>query len=182
MSMRRLPSSPHWNHFQFFPASSTLVSSCVAVLLEVKTTHSSAVLTLALFQGCFVLLTRGWGKLETRPPVALGSSPELSAFTMSLASPVQPSPTLLTFFLDAHRKLVGRSVLKMLWNPFLNPSFNAMCFWWGGIPLILRLVIILSSSWHDDDRPIFCAFLDFVIAQLTLITIKNQKQNFFLHP
>jgi len=29
---------------------------------------------------CFVSLTRGWGRLETRPPVALGSSPELSAF------------------------------------------------------------------------------------------------------
>jgi len=26
---------------------------------------------------CFVLLTRGWRRLETRPPVALGSSPEL---------------------------------------------------------------------------------------------------------
>jgi len=34
---------------------------------------------------CFVLLTRGWGRLEMRPPVALGSSPELFAFTMSLA-------------------------------------------------------------------------------------------------
>ena len=30
-------------------------------------------------QCCFVLLTRGWGRLETRPPVALGSSPELSS-------------------------------------------------------------------------------------------------------
>jgi len=33
---------------------------------------------------CFVLLTRGWGRLETRPPGALGSTPELFAFTMSL--------------------------------------------------------------------------------------------------
>jgi len=38
---------------------------------------------------CFVLLTRGWGRLETRPQVALGSSPELVAFTMSLAPLVQ---------------------------------------------------------------------------------------------
>jgi len=45
---------------------------------------------------CFVLLTRGWGRLETRPPVALGSSPELSAFTMSLAPLVHPSPIFLT--------------------------------------------------------------------------------------
>ena len=45
---------------------------------------------------CFVLLTRGWGRLETRPPVALGSSPELFAFTMSLAPPVHPSPIFLT--------------------------------------------------------------------------------------
>jgi len=33
---------------------------------------------------CFVFLTQGWGRLETRPPVALGSSSELSTFTMSL--------------------------------------------------------------------------------------------------
>jgi len=37
---------------------------------------------------CFVLLTRGWGGLETRPTVALGSFPELFAFTMSLSLPV----------------------------------------------------------------------------------------------
>jgi len=43
----------------------------------------------------FVLLTRGRGRLETRCPVALGSSPELSAFTMSLAPPVHPSPISL---------------------------------------------------------------------------------------
>jgi len=30
-------------------------------------------------RSCFVLLTRGRGRFETRPPVALGSSPELSA-------------------------------------------------------------------------------------------------------
>jgi len=36
---------------------------------------------------CFVLLTRGWGRLETKPPVTLGSSLELSAFTMSLSPP-----------------------------------------------------------------------------------------------
>jgi len=45
---------------------------------------------------CFVLLTRGWGRLETRPQVALGSSPELSAFTIPLAPPVHPSPIFLT--------------------------------------------------------------------------------------
>ena len=42
---------------------------------------------------CFVLLTPGWGRLETRSPVAQGSSPELSTFTMSLAPPVHPSLT-----------------------------------------------------------------------------------------
>ena len=37
---------------------------------------------------CFVLLTRGWGRLETRPPVAMGSSPaaELSTFFILLKS------------------------------------------------------------------------------------------------
>jgi len=38
---------------------------------------------------CFDLLNWGWGRGETRPPVALGSSPELSACTMSLAPLVQ---------------------------------------------------------------------------------------------
>ena len=47
---------------------------------------------------CFFLLTRGWGRLEKRPPVALGSeaSPGLFAFTMSLTPPVHPSPIFLT--------------------------------------------------------------------------------------
>jgi len=45
---------------------------------------------------CFVLLTRGWERFETRPPVALGSSFVFSAFTLSLAPPVHPSPIFLT--------------------------------------------------------------------------------------
>ena len=50
----------------------------------------------SMFKCCLVLLTRGWGRLETRPPVALGSSPELFVFTMSLAPQVHPSPIFLT--------------------------------------------------------------------------------------
>jgi len=46
-------------------------------------------------QCCFALLTRGWGRLETRPQVALGS-PVLFDFTMSLAPPVDPSTIFLT--------------------------------------------------------------------------------------
>ena len=48
------------------------------------------------FVCCFALLTRGWGRLETKPPVALGSSSELFAFTMSLVPPVHPSSIFLT--------------------------------------------------------------------------------------
>jgi len=51
-SIHWLLSSPNWNHFQFFAASSILLSYSLAVLLEVKTTHSSAVLILHLSQ-CF---------------------------------------------------------------------------------------------------------------------------------
>jgi len=51
---------------------------------------------LLMVECCFVLLTRGWGRLQTRPPVALGSSPELFAFTKSLALLVHPSPIFLT--------------------------------------------------------------------------------------
>ena len=40
---------------------------------------------------CFVLLTREWERLETSSAVALESSPELSAFTTSLAPPLHPS-------------------------------------------------------------------------------------------
>jgi len=45
---------------------------------------------------CFVLLIWGWNKSEMMPPVALGTGSELSAFTMSLAPPVHPSPIFLT--------------------------------------------------------------------------------------
>jgi len=54
---------------------------------------------------CFVLITRGWERLETRPPVALGSSPELFVFDVA-SSPGSRLPHLL----DGHRKLVGSSV------------------------------------------------------------------------
>jgi len=53
------------------------------------------------------IVTWGWGRLETRLPIARGSSPELSAFTMSLAPPGLPLPHLL----DGHRKLVGCSAI-----------------------------------------------------------------------
>jgi len=56
--------------------------------LEMDTTHFSVC--------CCVLFTWGWGRLETRPPVALGSSQGLFAFTMSLALPVHLSPIFLT--------------------------------------------------------------------------------------
>ena len=49
---------------------------------------------------CFVLFTRGWGRLEPRP---LGSSLELYAFYYVASSPGSPLPHLL----DGHRKLVG---------------------------------------------------------------------------
>ena len=51
---------------------------------------------------CFVLFTRGWGRLEPRP---LGSSLELYAFYYVASSPGSPLPHLL----DGHRKLVGCS-------------------------------------------------------------------------
>ena len=59
---------------------------------------SESLITLITFlwMCCFVLLTRGWERLDTRPPVALESSPELSAFTISPAPPVHPSPFFLT--------------------------------------------------------------------------------------
>jgi len=44
------------------------------------------------YKGCFVLLSRVWGRSGTRPLVALESSPELFAFTMSIAPPVPLSP------------------------------------------------------------------------------------------
>jgi len=37
---------------------------------------------------CFVLLIRGWRRLETKPPVTLMSSVEFLAFTMSLSFPM----------------------------------------------------------------------------------------------
>jgi len=45
---------------------------------------------------CFVLLTRRWGRLDPRPPVALGSFPKFFAFAMTLAPPVPPCLIFLT--------------------------------------------------------------------------------------
>jgi len=57
---------------------------------------------------CFVLLSRGWGRLETRPPVDLGSFSELTTFTMSLAPPVSWDwPSFSHFRFSRHRINVG---------------------------------------------------------------------------
>jgi len=71
--MGRSPFGPVWVR-----NSPKILSFLICILLMVTSNQSC----------CFVLLTRGRGRLETRPPVAQGSSPELSAFTMSLAPPV----------------------------------------------------------------------------------------------
>jgi len=84
-----------WDLLRYFVTQDFSYSASVIIPLHsrggpaVTTANDSSVC-------CFVLLTRGWGRLETRPPVALGSSPELFAFTMSLAPPVHPFPIFLT--------------------------------------------------------------------------------------
>ena len=55
-------------------------------------------------------------KIETRPPVALGSSPELSAFIMSLAPPVWQDK-------------VFSNVFKIFWLLNLPPQKKCSSFW-----------------------------------------------------
>jgi len=64
-------------------------------------------------QCCFVLLTRGWGRLETRPPVALGSSPGRTLRVYFVASSYG-SPPPQYFFLSVFllQILLGQSYLK----------------------------------------------------------------------
>ena len=74
---------------------------------------------------CFVLLTQGWGWLETKPPDAVGSFPEISAFTMLLAPPgpgsTSPLSIALVFLIDTGKLLrtqafiawVGRECTKV---------------------------------------------------------------------
>jgi len=53
------------------------------------------------------LLTREWGRLDTaRPPVALGSSSELSAFSMSLAVVSFAFTTVLLCLIDSRVKKI----------------------------------------------------------------------------
>jgi len=108
---------------------------------------------------CFVLLTRGWGRLKTRPPFALGFSPELSAFTMSLAPPVHPSPVTSARGLrklwrvnrDSHQSKVRDNVVTML-GPYYVLSIGTIQIqipfeklgWTDGGPLDL---LITHHEW-----------------------------------
>ena len=75
---------------------------------------------------CFVLLTQGWGRLETRPLVAPGSSPELFAFTMSV-------PPWLNKFVENRRQ--KRPYISIHWlmiafntrNSNLGPLLEGLC-------------------------------------------------------
>ena len=61
----------------------------------------------SVFLSCFILLTRGWGRLETGRLIALGSSPELSTFT-TYGSPV----CVLFCFVDSYRWSVESRLIR----------------------------------------------------------------------
>ena len=61
-----------------------ICNHCILLFLH-KSTTNYYYWNLRINWQSVALLTRGWGKLETRPPVALGSSSALFTFTMSLA-------------------------------------------------------------------------------------------------
>jgi len=114
------------------------------------TRHRNAFSPFSRVVCCFVLLTRGWGKLETRPPVVLGSFPELSAFTMSLAPPVHPSP----IFLTGTENLCFESKRNYLSNFWLDQIVFSKKI---KLLLILRSTIVLCKS--RKLLPYECVFL-----------------------
>jgi len=62
---------------------------------------------------CFILLSRGWGRLETRSAVTLGTSPELSCFYYVARSPRFPSMTTSRIcFYHAQLPLSKNKLLK----------------------------------------------------------------------
>jgi len=109
-----LPSNPNWNHFQFFPASSTLVSSSLAVLLQVKTTHSSAVLSLHLSQ-CFT------PPLKSIPASFFPHSPCPPSWIPSLPAILTPVLRMRHLFKTTYAILGGcLSTDPIWWGNFLR--------------------------------------------------------------
>jgi len=85
---------------------------------HVRLTAARHPVNLSSLMRCFVVLTQGWGRLETKSPVALGSSPELSAFTTLLVLDFY-ADTQLTLPLHQQRTSGGFKVL--------NPFFFCFC-------------------------------------------------------
>ena len=70
---------------------------------------------------CCILLTRGWRRLETRPPVALGSSPEL----LLLQSRCRPRAQKIQFFLGTKTyQKVHLVQFNLGWISSNFPSWN----------------------------------------------------------
>jgi len=75
---------------------------------------------------CFVWLTPGWEILETRPPVALESFPEL--FTLTVTRRELPPGTPPPHLFDGHRDTVGFSAIPAVPCMF-KPNENRIWPW-----------------------------------------------------
>jgi len=106
---------------------------------------------------CFVLLTRGWGKLETRPLVALGFSQSRTLrFYHVASSPGSPLPHLL----DGQRKLsVGciaipaRSCPSLVRYPW-ESIVEVVCTPWPNLqtPTCYKASHMLNHHTYPTDR------------------------------
>ena len=101
-------------HIHFFAASSALVSSSLAVLLEVKTTHSIAVLSFHLFQ-CFTPL------LRSIPTSFFPHAPCPPSWIPSLSAILTPVLRMCRLFKTAYPALCAcLSTDPIWWGNFLR--------------------------------------------------------------
>jgi len=116
----------------------------------------------------FVLLIRGWGRLETRPPVALGSSPD------TLLLEIQRTAASAFSFFHSFFILDGRWGKKGGKKSFLfgtNPKARA------GWPTRLRLI-------RATPRADFSVITAQLWSTMTAIFswVKNLASNYYLRP
>jgi len=119
---------------------------------------------------CFVLLTRRWRRLETRPPDAPGSFPKLFAFTMTLAPPVPPC---LIFLTDTRHCKIQCNASKLTLTPvaglnLLQEKVSRFCelssefeFWTS----FSRNFKVVQYS-REKDKTLFSEFFLYILSIL----------------
>jgi len=114
---------------------------------------------------CFVLLTRGWEGLQTRPPIALGSSPELFAFHRFL----QPFPLFPHFFFEIKRLPLYFFEIGHQWFPcFVSSDIGFSMIGWDWMSIFPIFGEIRHNFEIGDRTSIFSRFFEIGLHGLPL--------------